>query len=77
MLVNTKTDGMKYEVTGNKAVNGKRASVKIASQLSTSALIWILVKRHKVGLLAIGNVILVLNFVFPEWTQFALSLIGK
>lgn len=68
-------DGMTYEVAGSKKINGKQASIKVASQLSTALLLWLLAKRHKVVLLAIGNVILVLNYVFPEWLQLLQSII--
>lgn len=67
-------DGMKYELSGTKKSSGKRVAVKAAEQLSTLGLLWIVVKRHKVGLLAIGNVVLVLNWVFPEWIELVKSL---
>jgi len=72
-------DGMKFEVEKrrNKKVDGKTVALKMASQLSTSSLLWLVVKRHKVGLLAIGNVVLVLNWAFPEWPQLVLGLVGK
>lgn len=53
----------------------KRTAIKIADQLNTSSLVWLLVKRHKVALLALGNVVLVLNWAFPEWPQLVRSLI--
>lgn len=78
MSVATKTDGMKYEIAGTKRVtNGKRAAEKMAEQLGSGTLIWLLVKRHKVGLLAIGNIVLVLNWAFPLWPQLLLGLVGK
>lgn len=76
----TKTDGMAYEVAGNKTASkntGKKTALKIADQVSTSSLVWLLAKRHKVGLLAIGNIVLVLNWAFPEWPQMVLGLIGQ
>lgn len=69
-----------YIKTGNKAASkgtAKQLTIKAANQLSTSSLIWLIVKRHKVGLLAIGNIVLVMNFVLPEWPQMALGLINK
>lgn len=53
----------------------KKQCLKIANQLNTSSLIWLLVKRHKVAILALGNVVLLLNWVFPEWPQLVRSLI--
>ncbi len=79
-LTNTKTEGMKYEldkVDKKKVSDPKRALIKEAEQLSTLTLLWVIVKRHKVGLLLIGNIILVLNYVFPAWFTFLTSLIGK
>ncbi len=49
--------------------------LKLADQLSTGAIIWLLVKRHKVGLLTIGNIILVLNWAIPAWPEIVKSLI--
>lgn len=67
-----------YIATGIKSPSkgvAKKAAVKVAGQLNTGSLIWLLVKRHKVGLLALGNVVLVLNWVFPEWTELLKSVI--
>lgn len=52
----------------------KRAAIKIADQLNTSSLVWLLVKRHKVAILAVGNIVLVLNWVFPAWPELVRSL---
>lgn len=74
VLSNAKTDGMKYEVAGSKNIKDtKQIAVKAASSLSTGSLVWLLVKRHKVGILAFGNIVLVLNWAFPAWT----SVIGS
>lgn len=70
------TDGMKYVETGKKTINPKHGMIRIAEDLSTGRLLWILVKRHKVALLATGNVILVLNWMVPQWPQIVRSLIG-
>lgn len=67
-------DGMAYEQTGSKKVNGKSVATKYANQMSTSSLIWLLVKRHKMGLLVTGNIILVLNWAIPEWVNILVSL---
>lgn len=73
----TKTvNGMTYERTGTKGIKDvDGVAIKMAERLSTGRLIWLLVKRHKVGLLAIGNIVLVLNWVFPAWTTFVSSLV--
>lgn len=75
-----KIDGMAYETAGNKTVSkntGKKVALKVANQLSTSSLVWLLVRRHKVGLLMVGNIILVMNWALPEWPQMMLGLVGK
>lgn len=82
MLVNTKTDGMKYEVTGKQNVSDPRAVSnkvyrKAVNQHSTIYTLWLLAVKHKVGLLAIGNIILVLNWALPEWPQLLMGIIGK
>ena len=71
---------MEYEASGSTKASkgtGKRVAIKSAEQLSTARLLWIIVVRHKIFLLAIGNVILVLNYIFPAWFDLVLSLIGK
>lgn len=78
MSNSTPKDGMAYEPTGNKAPSkgtAKKQAIKIADQLGTGSLVWLLVKRHKVALLAIGNVVLLLNWAFPEWPQLVKSII--
>lgn len=71
----TKTiDGISYELTGNKQINGKHATVKVAEKLSTPQLLWILTRRHKTGLLAASNVILALNWLVPAWPELIRSL---
>lgn len=73
-----KTDGLKYEATKiSSKPNGKATALKIAGQVGTPSLLWLLTKRHKVALLAIGNIVLVLNWAFPEWPQMVLGLFGK
>lgn len=48
---------------------GRRSVVKQLDALGTPTILWHLAKRHKVGLLAVGNIILVLNWAFPAWTE--------
>lgn len=59
--------------------NVKAASSKMlqlaASKLSTGSLIWLLVKRHKVGLLITSNALLLISFVFPPWLDMIISLV--
>ena len=74
------TDGMKYETTkrtkkpSNSAVKNEKQ--RILDDYGTFYILWHLVKRHKVFLLAIGNIILVLNWAVPEWTNILLGITG-
>lgn len=69
---------MRYEQTGTKDIKDVHGvAIKMAESLTTSRLVWLLVKRHKVGLLAIGNIVLVLNWAFPAWTSFVASLFQR
>lgn len=73
-LSTPKSDGMKYEVAGRtKVKDTKQMAVKMAESLGSGSLVWLLVKRHKVAILGLGNIILVLNWAFPAWT----SVIGS
>lgn len=73
----TAAKAMSYEETGSKQVNGKKATIKFAEKLGTHSLLWIVVKRHKVALLSIGNIILILNFVFPQWFELVKGLLTR
>lgn len=63
------THGMKYEDMPLTKVKGASVALKYAKQVNSFSLVWILLSRHKVGLLAIGNIILVLNWAFPAWPE--------
>jgi hypothetical protein len=72
---------MQYEDIEAKPVNGKRALdisnkvlVNAAKKLPTYRLLWIIIVRHKVAILAIGNIILVLNWAVPAWPEIVKSL---
>ena len=74
------TDGMKYETTkrnkkpSNSAVKGEKQ--RILNDFSTPYILWHIVKRHKVALLAIGNIILLLNWAVPAWTDILSDIIS-
>lgn len=59
-----------------KSVSTKayKAAVENHSTLYT---LWLLVVKHKLALLALGNIILVLNWALPEWFSMVLGLFGK
>lgn len=55
----------------------KKAYKQAVNNRSTFYTLWLLAVKHKTGLLVMGNIILVLNWAFPEWPQMVLGLIGK
>jgi hypothetical protein len=69
---------MQYEETKVKN-NIKEASgktlVKAAKMLPTYRLLWIIMVRHKVALLATSNAIMVINWAIPQWPEFVKSII--
>lgn len=69
---------MTYEQTpvknNVKEASGK-ALVKAAKMLPTHRLLWIIIVRHKVAILATGNIVLVLNWALPQWPDFVKSII--
>ena len=50
---------------------------KQVNNRSTIYTLWLLAVKHKVGLLMVGNIILVLNWAMPEWSQAVLSLVQR
>lgn len=73
---------MQYEETKVEKVNPRAGAisnkvlVNAAKRLSTTRLLWILIVRHKVAILATGNIILVLNWAIPAWPEIIKSFIG-
>lgn len=55
----------------------KKAYRQAVNNRSTIYTLWLLAVKHRLALLAIGNIILVLNWALPEWPQMVLGLIGK
>jgi len=74
-------DNMQYETTGKQDIDARALNSKAyrsaVTRHSTIYTLWLLANKHKIVLLAVGNVILVANWVFPEWPQLVLGLIGK
>lgn len=71
-LSNKNSDGMKYEPSGTKTLSKgvvKKQLLKAGDQLPTYSLLWLVIKRHKVVLLGVGNVVLILNWAMPQWTE--------
>lgn len=55
----------------------KKAYKQAVNNRSTTYTLWLLAVKHRVALLAIGNIVLVLNFALPEWPAMMLGLFGK
>lgn len=70
----SKVDSMAYELTGVKKTKSKNVGVSMAESVGSLRLLWILVNRHKVGILLVGNIVLVLNWAIPEWPTIVRSL---
>lgn len=77
----TKQEVMTSDFIDSKApskVNGKSVASKAYKQAvnsrNTFYTLWLLALKHKVGLLAAGNIILLLNWAIPGWPQMVISL---
>lgn len=71
---------MKYEQTpvkNNIKDASKNATIKAAESLSTSRLLFIVVKRHKFGLVTTWAAVMTAVYIFPPLPDILLSLIGK
>lgn len=74
-LVKT-VDGMGYEKTGNTKPHKASAKHYELERTSTMYILWYLVRRHKMGLLVTGNIILVLNWAVPQWFDMVRGLLS-
>ena len=68
-------DYQKTPINNNVKAASSKMLTLAAEKLSTPQLLWLLIKRHKVALLATSNIILLLSFVFPPWLDVALSAV--
>ena len=60
-------------VKKNKNI-GRDATLKVAEQVSTPLLVWLIVKRHKVGLLGIWAVVMTALYIFPPLPNIILGM---
>ena len=67
---------MTYEKTPVKPtkLTDKDLSIKELERLGTPTILWQLVKRHKVGLLATWAIVITLLYVFPPLPQIILGV---
>jgi hypothetical protein len=64
---------MTYEETPVKIC--KKLNNRELERMSSFYLVWFLMKRHKVAIFVTGDVILVLNYIFPAWFELVKSVI--
>jgi hypothetical protein len=81
-LVKTEVPASAYIKTGKKEASDltsilRKAYKKEVDRRSSIYTLWLLAVKHKVGLLMVGNIILVLNWAMPEWPQVIMSLFNK
>lgn len=69
---------MEYETTptknNTKDINNKLL-IQSACKLGTGRLLWIVITRHRVGLLIAGNVLWFINWAVPMWFSILKSLV--
>lgn len=67
---------MQYEETGTQKtkLNVKQNAIKELARLGTLSILWFLVKRHKVGILATWAVIATMLVLCPPLPSIILSL---
>lgn len=71
-------DGMDYEVTGSKKPkNAKKVVLSQLNSISTPSILWYVVKRHKVGILASWAIIMTALYVFPPLPDYLFGLVGR
>lgn len=56
---------MNYETTGSKKISKKAAVNESIKNVSTGAIVWALVKRHKFALVSIYAVLITVLYLFP------------
>lgn len=59
----------------NHAAIARKAYRKAVNDRSSVYTLYLLAAKHKIGLLAIGNIILVLNWAFPAWPEVIKSIV--
>jgi hypothetical protein len=81
-LAKTEVPASAYIKTGKKEASDltsilRKEYKKQVNNRSSIYTLWLLAIKHKIGLMMIGNIVLVLNWVMPEWPQVVLSLFNK
>lgn len=70
---------MTYEKTPIKASKdlGKTAAIKATDALNTRTIVWLLIKRHKVGILGTWAVAITALYIFPPLPDMILGLFSS
>lgn len=68
---------MTYEKTKIKPTSKSKETMHDLKSISTTKILWFLVKRHKFGLLGTWAVLMTLLNMFPAFPDLVLSLFNK
>ena len=68
---------MKYEETPIKKTSNKKLKEYDIGRLDTSAILWLLVRRHKFSLVSGYAITLTVVYLFPPLPDMVLSLMGR
>lgn len=60
---------MKFEDT-KELSKVKKSGIRVISEMSTAAIIFFLLKKHKTAIFATWAVVMTLMWAFPQWPQF-------
>jgi hypothetical protein len=75
------TKTMEYEATPFKAGSLKTIKNKVSDgaldKVSTSWILWYLLRRHKFGLVSAWAIVITISWAFPPFWSIIGSLIGK
>ena len=76
----TNTNTMEFEATGSKTGSVREMKNKVSdnylSKVSSSRIVWHLVKRHKFGLVATWAVFITITYMFPPVWDILGSLVS-
>ena len=67
-------DSTKFIETKISKTSDKTVYKKAVKNIPTHVMVREILYRHRVGFLIVGNVVLVLNFLVPQWFQMILAI---
>lgn len=68
---------MKFIETPKKDKPGKEAHNYVLNKYSTPKLLWFIVKRHRVGLLATWAILMTAVYIFPPLPDIVIGLLSQ